>query len=402
MKNYDVIIIGAGLVGLATGYKILQQNPSIKLAILEKEANVAQHQSGRNSGVIHSGIYYKPQSLKAINCQKGYRQLIEFCQKFKISYEICGKIIAATSVAEFSMLEQIHQRGIAHGLSGLKKITKEAALEIEPHLECLEALWVPQTGIVDFPAVAQKLAMLITAMGGSIYLNCKVENLKYAALEKFSWIIINDEQEMRATQLINCAGIYADKISALSEQKSDSQIVPFRGEYYKLKKEKEYLVKNLIYPVPNPNFPFLGVHFTRMIHGGIEAGPNAVLAFKREGYDRWDFDAKELWEVLRFGGFHKLAAKNWVEGIIEMKRSYFKKSFVAALQQLIPSLTMNDVEPDRSGVRAMSLSMDGSVIDDFLFLNNASKKIVNVINAPSPAATACLSIGEYIAAQINI
>lgn len=395
MRHYDITIVGAGLVGLATAYRLKQQQPGLRIAVLEKEAELAPHQSSHNSGVIHSGIYYKPGSLRALNCQRGYTQLVNFCKEYGVSYELCGKLIAAVTESERGMLENIFQRGLANGLTGIRKISREEALETEPYLDCREAILVPQTGIVDFPGVAKVLASLITAAGGEILLNNQVLKITGG---KPDWVITTARSEMSTTQLINCGGLYADRLAQMSGQQSDIQIVPFRGEYYQLKKEKEYLVRHLIYPVPNPAFPFLGVHFTRMVHGGIEAGPNAVLAFKREGYNRWQLDVAELWEVLRYKGFHQLAAKNWKFGLEEMKRSYFKNSFVKALQRLVPTLQAQDVVPDRSGVRAMALDNAGNVVDDFMILQN--NNVINVLNAPSPAATSCLSIGESIAGLV--
>ncbi len=393
--TYDITIIGAGIVGLATGLKILEKNPGLRLCILEKETEIAQHQSGHNSGVIHSGIYYKPGSLRATNCQRGYRYLLDFCEKHNVQHELCGKIIIATREWERSILENILQRGIANGMQGLRKISKEEALEKEPHVNAVEAVWVSQAGIVHYPDVAQKIAQLIKEKGGEILTDNEVKNVE---VQNKKSIIETQHRAFASRILVNCTGLYADKLALMTEQKIHFRILPFRGEYYELKKEKEQLVNNLIYPVPNPEFPFLGVHYTRMIKGGIEAGPNAVLAFSREGYSRWDVNWRELGETLFYPGFRKIAAKFWRTGLGEMKRSYSKKAFVKALQHLIPEIGMNDLKRGGSGVRAMACDDSGNLLDDYLILE--SPGVVNVCNAPSPAASSCLSIGETVAEKV--
>lgn len=396
MPKYDIIIVGAGIVGLATAYKLLLQKPNVKIAILEKENDVAQHQTGHNSGVIHSGIYYKPGSLKAINCKTGYDELLKFCNDFGIKHDICGKLIVATQPEHKQPFENIYQRGIENGLEGIRKISQAEAKEIEPHVACLEAIWVPQTGIVDYKAVSKVLVQQIQEKGGVVHFNQKVIKI---ATQQLATTIITDKSEFTTSILVNCAGLYSDKISKMTDSTlKNTKIVPFRGEYYELKKEKEYLVKNLIYPVPNPNFPFLGVHFTRMINGGIEAGPNAVLAFRREGYTRWDINFSELFETLAFPGFRKVASKYWDEGFMELKRSFSKKLFVKAMQELIPAIEYDDVERSGAGVRAQACDADGGLIDDFMILENAN--VINVVNAPSPAATSSLSIGQTISNKI--
>lgn len=392
MRQCDIAITGAGLVGLATAWRLLQRRPHLCVLVLEKEESLAPHQSSHNSGVIHSGIYYKPGSLRAQNCLRGYSQLVHFCQEYGVDYEICGKLIAAVTEEERGMLDQIFQRGVANGLSGIRKISAGEAKEREPYLDCREAILVPQTGIVDFPGVAKALASLIKAAGGDILLRHRVLRLTQHSA---GWTVFTDQGEISARQVIHCGGLYSDRLARLSGMDPEVQIVPFRGEYYRLKNDKEYLVNHLIYPVPNPQFPFLGVHFTRMVHGGIEAGPNAVLAFKREGYSRWQLHVAELWETLRYRGFHRLATRHWSFGIEEMKRSYSKHHFVKALQRLIPALQPEDVEPDRSGVRAMALDKAGQVVDDFMIVSR--QRAVHVLNAPSPAATSCLSIGTVVA-----
>jgi L-2-hydroxyglutarate oxidase len=300
----DFIIIGGGIVGLSTAYHLKMQNADLNVIILEKENDVALHQTGHNSGVIHSGIYYKPGSLKAVNCKKGYDQLIQFCHENAISYDLCGKIIVATEKKEIASLATILERGMANGLEGIKKINCQEIKEIEPHCAGIEGIWVPQTGIIDYVAVSKKYAELFLHSGGEIHFNQKVTSITDKG--KFS-VVQTEDSEFKATIIINCAGLYSDKVAKMTDQMVDVQILPFRGEYYSIKKEKEYLVKNLIYPVPNPNFPFLGVHFTRMINGGVEAGPNAVLAFAREGYTNKTINWKELKETLGHAGFQKVA-----------------------------------------------------------------------------------------------
>jgi (S)-2-hydroxyglutarate dehydrogenase len=395
MNNFDVIVIGGGIVGLATAYNLLEKKPEIKILILEKEYSVGVHQTSNNSGVIHSGIYYKPGSQKAINCKQGYDQMLQFCAVHNIAHDVCGKIIVAVNESERPLLDNIYKRGIENGLAGIKKISPAEAHEIEPHVSTVEAVWVPQTGIVNYGDVARKYAELIQKMGGSLNLGEKVLSID---THKNETIVTTNKREYNGKTIVNCAGLYADKVAKMSQKEVDIQILPFRGEYYELKHEKEYLVKNLIYPVPNPNFPFLGVHFTRMIHGGIEAGPNAVLAFKREGYTRWQINLPELAETLLFPGFRKIATKYWDDGFAEMKRSFSKKLFVDALERLIPEIQMDDVVPGRAGVRAQACAPDGNLIDDFLILEKGN--VINVINAPSPAATASLAIGQTIASKV--
>jgi (S)-2-hydroxyglutarate dehydrogenase len=391
-EKFDVVIVGAGIVGLATAYQILQRNKHLKVAVLDKENGVAQHQTGHNSGVIHSGIYYKPNSLKAQNCKRGYNLLLHFCKENNIAYDLCGKVIIATKEEERQALHNIYQRGLENGLEGIRKISREEVKDIEPYVTSVEGIWVPQTGIIDYKDVAKKLLERFNTEGGQFFPNNKVKEVKYVSS---SVRVITDKQEIETRLMINCAGLYSDKIAQLTDKNIDIKIIPFRGEYYELKKEKEYLVKNLIYPVPNPNFPFLGVHFTRMIHGGIEAGPNAVLAFKREGYSRWQINFSELMETLTYPGFRKIATQYWDEGVMEMKRSFSKKLFVKALQNLIPEIQYDDVHRAGAGVRAQACNTEGGLLDDFSITE--SKHIINVLNAPSPAATSSFSIGETIA-----
>jgi len=372
INKFDIIIIGGG-------------------------REIATHQTGHNSGVIHSGIYYKPNSLKATNCINGYNQLISFCNINSIKYDICGKLIVKTNESQAESFGNLYKRGIENGLSGIKRLSKEAAQEIEPHVHCIEALWVPQTGIIDYKDVSKKYLELIINLGGKLLTNTKVLNIVDS---KGEINIETNHGNFKSNILVNCAGLYSDKVTKMGlKNLNNLMIIPFRGEYYELNKEKQYLVKNLIYPVPNPAFPFLGVHFTRMINGGIEAGPNAVLAFSREGYKKTDINFKELFEVLAFPGFRKVAAKYWEEGWMEMKRSYSKKLFVKAMQELIPEIEENDVHPSGSGVRAQACDREGGLLDDFKIIEN--KNVINVCNAPSPAATSSLSIGETISKLVN-
>ncbi|MDR6463029.1 L-2-hydroxyglutarate oxidase [Chryseobacterium sediminis] len=389
--NYDIIIIGAGLVGLATAYQTKLKNPDSKILILEKENDVALHQSGHNSGVIHSGIYYKPGSLKAKNCIEGYNSVINFAEKHGIRYDLCGKIIVATSQEELPLLDNIYKRGIENGLQNLRYLSREEFREIEPHCEGVKAIKVPQTGIIDYPGIAKKIKELFEELGGEVRFNNEVKNI----IDKGSEIIVNTNiSEFKTKKLISCAGLYSDKITKMTNEKNDVVIIPFRGEYYKIRDEKKYLVKHLIYPVPDPSFPFLGVHFTRMIDGNIEAGPNAVLAFKKEGYHFFDFNFNEAMQTMLWPGFRKIVAKYGKTGMGEMHRSLSKSAFTKALQKLLPEIQENDLVPGGSGVRAQACDRNGGLIDDFDIVKNGN--IIHVRNAPSPAATSCLSIGDKI------
>lgn len=386
----DILVIGGGIVGLATAWQLLQKNPSLKITVLEKEDEVAKHQTSNNSGVIHSGLYYKPGSLKATNCITGYNQLIEFCKTYGIPFELCGKIVVATEKSEVALLENLHKRGQQNGLQNLKWLKAEELKEYEPHVNGVAGLFVPQTGIVDYKVVAEKLAGLIREAGGEISLGEKVIEIKAEP----SHIHVESNRKSHYTSLlINCAGLYSDKIARLTSQ-VNVKIIPFRGEYYKLVKEKEYLVKNLIYPVPDPNFPFLGVHFTRMMRGGVEAGPNAVLAFRREGYSKSQIHLGELAESLAWPGFQKVAFKYWKTGMGEMYRSFSKAAFTKALQKLIPEIQEHDLTDGGAGVRAQACDRNGGLVDDFMILEE--RQVINVCNAPSPAATSSLSIGKTI------
>jgi L-2-hydroxyglutarate oxidase len=388
---YDITIIGGGIVGLATGLTLKNSNPDLKILLLEKENELAKHQTGNNSGVIHSGLYYKPGSLKATNCIHGYNLLIDFCQQNEIPFERCGKIVVATEKTELPLLENLYARGQQNGLQNLKKLGKEQLLEYEPHVAGLAGIFVPQTGIVDYKLVAQKYGDLIQSKGGQINLGERVLDIQSSEDKS---VVVTQKASYTTKLVINCAGLYSDKVARMTVPNLNVKIIPFRGEYYKLTKEKEYLVKNLIYPVPDPNFPFLGVHFTRMAKGGVEAGPNAVLAFKREGYRKSDINLSELAETLAWPGFQKVAAKYWRTGFGEMYRSFSKAAFTKALQKLIPEIVESDLAPGGAGVRAQACDRSGGLVDDFLILEE--KKVINVCNAPSPAATSSLAIGETV------
>jgi len=392
IMKHDVIIIGGGIVGLATAYKLLISNPDLKVIILEKEKELAMHQTGHNSGVLHSGIYYTPGSLKALNCKKGYDEMIAFADKYDIDYKLIGKLIVATKKSELPFLNKIYKNGIENGLIGLKKLSKEATVAYEPHVNCIESIYVPQAGIIDYKQVAMKMGEAIKKMGGQILLNNKVLDIN----ELDDKIEVKTQNEKyHGNLLISCAGLYADVITKKTFPDFKVKIVPFRGEYYKLSEEKQKLVNHLIYPVPDPEFPFLGVHYTPMIDGSVEAGPNAVLAFKREVYSRWNIHFGELFETLGFSGFRKIAKKYWKTGMGEMKRSFSKRAYVKALQHLIPEIGVNDLSRGGAGVRAQALDPDGNLINDFMILEK--DRVINVVNAPSPAATASLAIGETIA-----
>lgn len=388
--QYSVVIVGGGIVGLATALQLIKKKPGLKILVLEKEAELAKHQTGNNSGVIHSGIYYKPGSLKATNCIRGYHQLIAFCQEQNIPFELCGKIIVATDESEKPLLQNLFVRGEQNGLKNLKKLSAGELKEYEPHVNGIEGIFVPQTGIVDYKLVAEKYGVVLRNQGVEIHLGERVVNIQ---TEK-STTVITDKSSYTTELVINCAGLYSDKVARLTVQNLNVKIIPFRGEYYKLRKEKEHLVKNLIYPVPDPNFPFLGVHFTRMAKGGVEAGPNAVLAFQREGYKKSDINLSELAETLAWPGFQKVAAKYWRTGFGEMYRSFSKAAFTKALQKLIPEIQQQDLVEGGAGVRAQACDRDGGLVDDFLILEE--KNVINVCNAPSPAATSSLAIGETV------
>lgn len=393
---YDVVLVGGGIVGLATGYKLITARPDLKIAILEKESQLALHQTANNSGVIHSGLYYKPGSLKAINCIKGYHELVNFCKEEKIPYEITGKVVVATRESQRPLLTMLLERGLENGLTGTRKITLDELKEYEPYCTGVGAIHVPQTGIVDYLQVALAYGRKIIQLGGAIFLDHKV--LEINQKDSINYIETS-KGTFQAKLVVNCAGLYSDKVARMNDATiNDVKIIPFRGEYFKLKAEREYLVKNLIYPVPDPNFPFLGVHFTRMKKGGVEAGPNAVLAFKREGYKKTQVNLAELAETLAWPGFQKVAAKYWKTGIGELYRSFSKAAFTKALQELIPEIQESDLVEGGAGVRAQACDRTGGLLDDFAI--RESEFAINVLNAPSPAATSSLSIGGTVADMV--
>lgn len=396
--HFDVIVIGAGLVGLSTAYQLKLKVPKQRILILEKESDVAAHQSGHNSGVMHSGIYYKPGSLKATNCIQGYKDLIRFAETHDIKHERCGKIIVATSKKELPLLNQLFDRGRQHGLENLRLLSAEEIKEFEPHCAGFQAVHVPQAGIIDYMQLAGKLLTLFM----DIYDGKVMFREEVVAIDRHGEnnIVTTKNHRISCSHVINCAGLQSDRVTKLTEYENDLLIIPFRGEYYELKPERSHLVRNLIYPVPDPEFPFLGVHFTRMIKGGIEAGPNAVLAFKREGYRRNDFNLSDTFDTLTWPGFWKIAGKYGATGLGEVYRSLFKTAFTKALQKLIPEINPADLIKGGTGVRAQACDRNGKLIDDFDILRN--KRIVHVRNAPSPAATSCLAIGKYICDQMQI
>jgi (S)-2-hydroxyglutarate dehydrogenase len=394
MKNFDIIIAGAGIVGLATAYKLIEKKPGLKICVIEKEDTVSKHQTGNNSGVIHSGIYYKPGSLKATNCRHGYKMLLDFCDENKIPYDICGKVIVATNDEEIPRLNNLFERGQQNGLLGLKELSAEEVKEIEPHVNGVKGIRVPETGIIDYKIVSEKLAELIREKGVEIFFNEKLESI----IEKNNVEIVTNKESYSCKLLITCCGLQSDRVAKLNNKNLNIKIIPFRGEYYTIKKEKRYLCKNLIYPVPDPQFPFLGVHFTRMINGKVEAGPNAVFAFKREGYKKTDINFGDLADSLFWKGFLSVMMKYWKVGIGEFYRSYYKPAFVKALQKLLPEIKGEDLEVGGAGIRAQACDIKGNLVDDFLFVEN--EKVIHVCNAPSPAATSSLSIGDTIAEKV--
>jgi len=380
-------------VGLATALQLKTQNQNLKVIVIEKEPVVANHQTGNNSNVIHSGIYYKPGSLKAKNCINGYNLLIDFLRKNEVPFSLCGKIIVATDEKELPLLKTIFDRGQQNGLQNLKMLTGSQQLkEYEPHVAGIAGIHVPQTGIVDYRVVAEKYAEVLQRKGGELRLGEKVSDIR---LGSNNVTVVTQKSTYTAKLIVNCAGLYSDKIAKLTSPKIDVKIIPFRGEYYKLRKEKEYLVKTLIYPVPDPNFPFLGVHFTTMVGGGVECGPNAVLAFAREGYKKSDINLSELTETLTWPGFRKIVSKYWRTGLGEIHRSYSKAAFTKALQKLMPEIREEDLIVGGAGVRAQACDRTGGLLDDFMIVED--KQVINVCNAPSPAATSSLAIGDTVA-----
>ncbi|NUN69088.1 MAG: L-2-hydroxyglutarate oxidase [Bacteroidetes bacterium] len=388
----DVLIIGGGIVGLAAALRLRAARPALRILLLEKEGDVARHQTGHNSGVLHSGIYYRPGSLKASNCVRGYRQMLRFCEEHGIRHEVCGKIIVATDEQELPRLEVLRQRGEANGLDGVRELSREELREREPHVNGLRGLLVPQTGIVDFGEVSRVMAAELRRQGVEIRFHEPVTAL---IADGSVTTVVTPHGEYSASCVVGCAGLHSDRVAMLSGTDPGVRIIPFRGEYYTLKEHRRHLVNHLIYPVPDPAFPFLGVHFTRMIGGGVEAGPNAVFAFAREGYTYNDIDLRDLFDAIAWPGFRRVAARYWRTGIGEYRRSLSKRAFVRALQKLVPEITEEDLTAGGSGVRAQACDADGSLLDDFSIMERGNA--IHVCNAPSPAATSSLSIGDTIA-----
>jgi len=392
---HDFVVIGGGIVGLSTARSLLRRYSGAGVLVLEKEAGWARHQTGHNSGVIHSGVYYKPGSLKARFSKESGERLVEFCREHGVAYEICGKVIVATEPEEIPSLRNLYERGVKNGLV-VEKIGPEELKELEPHATGIAALKVPSTGIVDFVGVTEAFAKMIAREGGELRTGAEVTGIS----ETGDRVELRTPGEsFRARVLVNCAGLHSDRVAALSEVEAGAKVVPFRGEYYELEPERRYLVRNLIYPVPDPNFPFLGVHFTRSVEGGVEAGPNAVLGLAREGYKKTDLNTRDLTETLSYPAFWRLVGRNWRTGAGEIWRSLSKKAFVRGLRRLVPEVEEDDLVPTEAGVRAQALMKDGALMDDFLIVEG--ERSVNVLNAPSPAATACIPIGESIADRVS-
>lgn len=395
MKTYDYLVIGGGIVGISTAFHLGKSFPNARVLLLEKEDGPARHQTGRNSGVMHSGIYYKPGSIKATFAKSGARSMVEFCQQYGIPHNVCGKVIVATSEREVPLLENLYQRGLQNEVP-VEKVSAERVRELEPHVRCVAGVLVKSTGITSYGEVCRKLLELIESAGGEVRFGQPVRRIQE---RKELRIITTDDEEFETKYVINCAGLHSDRVARLAGADPGARIVPFRGEYFELVPEKRHLVSTLIYPVPNPDFPFLGVHFTKMIDGSVHAGPNAVLALKREGYFKTDFDFRDFSETMAFAGFWKLVGKNLGEGLKEMHRSFFKSAFVRSLQQLIPEISAGDLVPCKAGVRAQALFDDGRLVDDFLMVRG--RGTLHVCNAPSPAATAALEIGKSIVQQLS-
>ena len=391
-KDYDVVVVGGGIVGLSTAMRLKGEKfPDWKVAVVDKESELASHQTGHNSGVIHSGIYYRPDSQKARFCVAGVQALLRFCEENEIEYEQCGKVIVATHRDELGRLQSLHERGIANGVQGLEIIGSERLKEIEPHAMGIQALWAPNTGIIDYRKVALAYAGRFKQSGGDIFTRAPVQKItRYPG----GMALETPSGTLKTKHVINCAGLYADRVAEMMGEKLDVRIIPFRGEYFRLRPESHHLVQRMIYPVPDPRFPFLGVHFTRTIHGQVEAGPNAVLALRREGYRKSDWDPGELWNTLSFPGFWKMSAKYWKVGMEEIRRSYSKKLFVRDLQRLVPEIQDADLALGGAGVRAQAVSRNGTVLDDFCIIQGT--EALHVLNAPSPGATSSLAIGAYI------
>jgi len=394
MGLVDVAVIGGGIVGLATAWQLQQRRPDLRLVVLEKEGQLAFHQTGRNSGVLHSGIYYRPGSLRAQNCRAGKVALEEFCERYSVAWRRTGKVIVAVDESQLGQLAMIHDRGQQNGVQ-CEVIDGDRLRELEPHCAGIRAIHVPESGIVDYPGVCQRLGELLQAGGAEIRLNFRVTGIRQST---GSVCLDSPGDTVEAKQVVNCGGLHSDRLARISGQHLRERVVPFRGEYYELLPEAEHLCRTLIYPVPDPRFPFLGVHFTRMVHGGVECGPNAVLALAREGYTWGTISPRDLLESLTYPGFLRLLARNWKTAVGEVHRSVSKAAFVRALQRLVPEIRAEHLRPGPAGVRAQALGLDGKLLDDFLVLRH--ERMINVCNAPSPAATACLNIGWLVADEV--
>ncbi len=395
LKKYDITIVGGGIVGLSTAYKIQLKYPKLNLLILEKEKKLASHQTGRNSGVLHSGLYYKPGSLKAKNCVEGRRELVQFAKQYNINFDVCGKLVVASDDDQSERLNFLKYNGEQNGLIGLKILDSKESKDIEPYVEAVKALWVPETGIIDYVSVTNMLSKLIISINpnSNILTSCKVLSFSDHSINTTKGVFTSKH-------IIFCGGLFSDRLAAKDKLHLDMQIVGFRGDYFKLRENAKFKVRNLIYPVPNPEFPFLGLHLTRMTNGDIECGPNAVFTFKREGYNKTDFNIRDTIQALLFSGTHKLFINHWKFGINEYKRAFSKSLFLKEIQKMVPSIRKEDIIESRSGVRAMALRKSGEIVDDFNIVKNGDN--IHVLNAPSPAATACLAIGEQIMNKASI
>jgi L-2-hydroxyglutarate oxidase len=395
-EQNSVVVIGGGIIGLATARALLEANPSRKVTVLEKETAVGQHQSTHNSGVLHAGLYYKPGSFKADFAVRGIRAMTEFCRRHGITHEICGKLVVAADESEVPRLKTLFERGTANGLKGIRWVQQAEAAELEPNVRCVAAVHVPEEGIADYGRVVVTLVNEIERMGGSVRTSAGVSRIER---DGEGWRLTTDAGEVRARAFINCAGLHSDRIARLAGEVPPCRIVPFRGEYFFLRPERRNLIRNLVYPVPDPEFPFLGVHFTRTVHGDVEAGPNAVLAMSREGYRHRDISPRDLAESLAYSGLRRFIAKYPRQTAMELRRSLSKAKFCQSLQRLVPSIQKEDLVPGIRGVRAQALRPDGSLVDDFLVVE--AKNAVHLLNAPSPGATASLVIGQYVASRLS-
>ncbi len=394
MNTRSVLIVGGGIVGLATAWRLGERFPGARITVLEKESEVGRHQTGHNSGVLHCGLYYRPGSVKARLAVEGIRQMVAFCRENGVAHEVCGKLVVAADESEVPRLSALEERGAANGLEGLRRLGREEMREIEPHVGGVAALRVPQEGIVDYAGVCAALVAKLSAAGARVVTGARARRLRR---EGAGWMVETGAGEFAADFLINCAGLHSDRVAQLAGERREVRILPFRGEYYQLRAERRHLVRNLIYPVPDPRFPFLGVHFTRLIHGGIEAGPNAVLAFAREGYRKTDFNARDLWDALTYRGFWRFLGRYPSMAWYELRRSFSRELFCRSLQRLVPEIEPGDLATGGSGVRAQAISPEGDLVQDFSFIARANA--LHVLNAPSPAATASLAIGAEIAAM---